>query len=31
MIGIVFIILVATSRLYLRVHWLSDIMGAVLI
>ena len=30
-IGIVFIILVATSRLYLRVHWLSDIMGAVLI
>ncbi|HFJ9437293.1 MULTISPECIES: phosphatase PAP2 family protein [Bacillus] len=30
-VGIVFIILVATSRLYLRVHWLSDIMGAVLI
>lgn len=30
-IGIVFIILVATSRLYLRVHWLSDIIGAVLI
>ncbi|SCL94042.1 Uncharacterized protein BCRIVMBC120_02417 [Bacillus wiedmannii] len=30
-IGIIFIILVATSRLYLRVHWLSDIIGAVLI
>ncbi|HFJ9402430.1 TPA: phosphatase PAP2 family protein [Bacillus paranthracis] len=29
-IGIVFIILVAISRLYLRVHWLSDIIGAVL-
>ncbi|MGH0541863.1 phosphatase PAP2 family protein [Bacillus cereus] len=30
-IGIIFIILVTTSRLYLRVHWLSDIIGAVLI
>ncbi|GAB6610715.1 MULTISPECIES: phosphatase PAP2 family protein [Bacillus] len=30
-IGIIFIILIATSRLYLRVHWLSDIVGAVLI
>ncbi|MCH4566417.1 phosphatase PAP2 family protein [Bacillus sp. ES1-5] len=30
-IGIIFIILVATSRLYLRVHWLSDIIGAFLI
>ncbi|HGH7176098.1 TPA: phosphatase PAP2 family protein [Bacillus wiedmannii] len=30
-IGIMFIILVATSRLYLRVHWLSDIVGAILI
>ncbi|WP_242252044.1 phosphatase PAP2 family protein [Bacillus cereus group sp. BfR-BA-01379] len=30
-IGIIFIILVAISRLYLRVHWLSDIVGAVLI
>ncbi|SCC24271.1 phosphatase PAP2 family protein [Bacillus wiedmannii] len=30
-IGIIFIILVATSRLYLRVHWLSDIIGAILI
>ncbi|MED0936947.1 phosphatidic acid phosphatase [Bacillus cereus] len=30
-IGIIFIILVAFSRLYLRVHWLSDIVGAVLI
>ncbi len=29
-IGIIFIILVAISRLYLRVHWLSDIIGAVL-
>ncbi|MDA1583971.1 phosphatase PAP2 family protein [Bacillus cereus group sp. TH230-1LC] len=29
-IGIVFIILVAISRLYLCVHWLSDIIGAVL-
>ncbi|GAB6424650.1 hypothetical protein bcgnr5372_31320 [Bacillus luti] len=29
-IGIIFIILVATSRLYLRVHWLSDIIGAIL-
>ncbi|UOB81188.1 phosphatase PAP2 family protein [Bacillus sp. ZJS3] len=28
--GIIFIILVAISRLYLRVHWLSDIIGAVL-
>ncbi|MEJ9114763.1 phosphatase PAP2 family protein [Bacillus paramobilis] len=30
-IGIIFIIVVAISRLYLRVHWLSDIVGAVLI
>ncbi|HDR6316987.1 TPA: phosphatase PAP2 family protein [Bacillus thuringiensis] len=30
-IGIIFIILVAISRLYLRVHWLSDIISAVLI
>ncbi|MDG1621560.1 phosphatase PAP2 family protein, partial [Bacillus mobilis] len=30
-IGIIFIILIAFSRLYLRVHWLSDIVGAVLI
>ena len=30
-IGIIFIIFIATSRLYLRVHWLSDIIGAVLI
>ncbi|MED0949378.1 phosphatase PAP2 family protein [Bacillus mobilis] len=30
-IGIIFIILVAFSRLYLRVHLLSDIVGAVLI
>ncbi|KAA0760897.1 phosphatase PAP2 family protein [Bacillus sp. SH5-2] len=28
--GIIFIMLVTTSRLYLRVHWLSDILGAVL-
>ncbi|MGE6536434.1 phosphatase PAP2 family protein [Bacillus luti] len=29
-IGIIFIISVATSRVYLRVHWLSDIIGAIL-
>ncbi|KAB2439994.1 phosphatase PAP2 family protein [Bacillus luti] len=28
--GIIFIMLVTISRLYLRVHWLSDILGAVL-
>ncbi|HDR7794165.1 TPA: phosphatase PAP2 family protein [Bacillus luti] len=30
-IGIVFIALIAISRLYLRVHWLSDVMGAAIL